>query len=289
MATTVGTRPAPSSSVRARRGLENLLLYGFLVLVAAFMLLPFVWMLSTSLKPADEIFGFPPIIISRNFNLDSYRYLVTEYNIFRILWNSLFISTSFTLLSLFFCSLGGYGFAKYSFPGRSGLFIFLLATLMIPFVVTMVPLYLIMRDLTWIDTFWPLIIPGAANAFGIFFMRQFISTIPNELLDAARIDGASEFGIYWRVIVPVVSPGLVSLGLIFFMGAWNDFLWPLVILKSPENFTLPLLIRSLIGPVGRTVYNVQMAASIISIIPLLIIFLAFQRRFIEGVTAGALD
>ena len=289
MATTVGTRPAPSSGVRAKRGLENLLLYGFLVLVAAFMLLPFVWMLSTSLKPADEIFGFPPVIISKNFNLSSYSYLVTEYNIFRILGNSLLISASFTLLSLFFCSLGGYGFAKYSFPGRSGLFFFLLATLMVPGIVTMVPLYLIMRDLGWLDTFWPLIIPGAANAFGIFFMRQFISTIPNELLDAARIDGASEFGLYWRIIVPVASPGLISLGLIFFMGAWNDFLWPLVILKSPENFTLPLLIRSLTGPVGRTAFNVQMAASIISIIPLLVIFLALQRRFIEGVTAGALD
>lgn len=289
MASTARTRPAPSSGLRVKRLLENVLLYGFLVTVAVFMLLPFVWMLSTSLKPADEIFGFPPIIISRNFNLSSYRYLVTEYNIVRILGNSLLISMSFTLLSLFFCSLGGYGFAKYSFPGRGGLFVFLLATLMIPFVVTMVPLYLIMRDLTWIDTFWPLIIPGAANAFGIFFMRQFISTIPDELLAAARIDGASEFGIYWRIIVPVVSPGLISLGLIFFMGAWNDFLWPLVILKSPEHFTLPLLIRSLIGPVGRTVYNVQMAASIISIIPLLVIFLAFQRRFIEGVTAGALD
>jgi len=289
VASTARTRPAPSSGLRVKRLLENVLLYGFLVTVAVFMLLPFVWMLSTSLKPADEIFGFPPIIISRNFNLSSYRYLVTEYNIVRILGNSLLVSMSFTLLSLFFCSLGGYGFAKYSFPGRGGLFVFLLATLMIPFVVTMVPLYLIMRDLTWIDTFWPLIIPGAANAFGIFFMRQFISTIPDELLDAARIDGASEFGIYWRIIVPVVSPGLISLGLIFFMGAWNDFLWPLVILKSPEHFTLPLLIRSLIGPVGRTVYNVQMAASIISIIPLLVIFLAFQRRFIEGVTAGALD
>ena len=275
--------------MRAKRGLENVLLYGFLVIVAAFMLLPFVWMLSTSLKPADEIFGFPPVIISKNFNLSSYSYLVTEYNIFRILGNSLLISASFTFLSLFFCSLGGYGFAKYSFPGRSGLFFFLLATLMVPGIVTMVPLYLIMRDLGWLDTFWPLIIPGAANAFGIFFMRQFISTIPNELLDAARIDGASEFGIYWRIIVPVVSPGLISLGLIFFMGAWNDFLWPLVILKSPENFTLPLLIRSLTGPVGRTAFNVQMAASIISIIPLLVIFLALQRRFIEGVTAGALD
>jgi ABC-type glycerol-3-phosphate transport system permease component len=133
-----------------------------------------------------------------------------------------------------------------------------------------------------------MIIPGAANAFGIFFMRQYISTLSDELLDAARIDGASEFALYWRIALPIVAPGLTSLGLIFFMNAWNSFLWPLVTLKSQENFTLPIVIRSMIGPVGRTVYDVQMAASVISVIPLLIIFLIFQRRFVEGITAGAL-
>ena len=159
---------------------------------------------------------------------------------------------------------------------------------MIPFGVLLIPLYVIMLELSWIDTFWPLIIPGAANAFGIFFMRQYISTISDELLDAARIDGASEYAIFWRVILPIVSPALVSLGLIFFMGSWNNFLFPLVILKSPENFTLPLTIRSLIsGGLGRPVYNLQMAGSVISIVPLLIIFLIFQRRFIDGITAGA--
>jgi ABC-type glycerol-3-phosphate transport system permease component len=275
-------------TLRLGRILENIVLYGLLILTSVFMLLPFLWMLSTSLKPPDEIFGFPPILISENMTLNAYRFLIQEYDIFRVLGNTLFMSGSFTLLSLFFCSLGGFGFAKYNFPGRSGLFVFLLATMMIPFVVTMVPLFLIMRDFKWIDTFWPMILPGAANAFGIFFMRQYISSIPNDLLDAARIDGAKEFGIYWRVIVPMIAPGLISLGLIFFMGAWNNFLWPLVILKSPENFTLPLVIRSMTGTVGRTAYDTQMAASIISIIPLLIIFLIFQRRFIEGITAGAI-
>jgi ABC-type glycerol-3-phosphate transport system permease component len=275
-------------TLRLGRILENIVLYGLLILTSVFMLLPFLWMLSTSLKPPDEIFGFPPILVSENMTFNAYRFLIQEYDIFRVLGNTLFMSGSFTLLSLFFCSLGGFGFAKYDFPGRSGLFVFLLATMMIPFVVTMVPLFLIMRDFKWIDTFWPMILPGAANAFGIFFMRQYISSIPNDLLDAARIDGAKEFGIYWRVIVPMIAPGLISLGLIFFMGAWNNFLWPLVILKSPENFTLPLVIRSMTGTVGRTAYDTQMAASIISIIPLLIIFLIFQRRFIEGITAGAI-
>jgi ABC-type glycerol-3-phosphate transport system permease component len=145
-----------------------------------------------------------------------------------------------------------------------------------------------MTKLSWTNTFLPLIIPGAASAFGIFFMRQYISTINNELLDSARIDGAGEFTIFLRIIIPIVAPGMTSLGLIFFMGAWNDFLFPLVILKKPNLFTLPIAINQMIqSMIGRPVYSQQMAAAVISIIPLLIIFLVFQRRFVEGITAGA--
>lgn len=268
--------------------LTDALLYGLLIAVSAFMIIPFIWMVSTSLKPADEIFAIPPIIISPNSSLNAYIYLQEQYNILGIVWNTFFIAFSATILRLFFCALGGYGFAKFKFPGQGALFAFLLGTMVIPSAITLVPVYIIMRDLKWIDTFWPLIIPGAANAFGIFFMRQYIMSVSNELMDAARIDGAGEFTIFWRIILPIVAPGLTSLGLIFFMGSWNDFLGPLIYLKSPEHFTLPLIIRSLIGPVGRTVYDVQMATSVISLIPLLIIFLIFQRRFVEGITAGAI-
>ena len=268
--------------------LTDLLMYGMLIAVSAFMILPFIWMVSTSLKPADEIFTIPPIIISPNSSLNAYSYLQEQYNILGIVRNTFVIAFSATILRLFFCALGGYGFAKFKFPGQGILFAFLLGTMVIPSAVTLVPIYIIMRDLKWIDTFWPLIIPSAANAFGIFFMRQYIMSVSNELMDAARIDGAGEFTIFWRIILPIIAPGLTSLGLIFFMGSWNDFLGPLIYLKSPENFTLPLIIRSLIGPVGRTVYDVQMAASVISLIPLLIIFLIFQRRFVEGITAGAI-
>ncbi|HJR80739.1 MAG TPA: carbohydrate ABC transporter permease [Anaerolineales bacterium] len=264
------------------------LMYGLLIAVSAFMILPFIWMVSTSLKPADEIFAIPPIIISPNSSLNAYVYLQEQYNILGIVWNTFVVAFGATMLRLFFCALGGYGFAKFKFPGQGALFAFLLGTMVIPSVVTLVPVYIIMRDLKWIDTFWPLIIPGAANAFGIFFMRQYIMSVSNELMDAARIDGAGEFTIFWRIILPIIAPGLTSLGLIFFMGSWNDFLGPLIYLKSPEHFTLPLIIRSLVGPVGRTVYDVQMATSVISLIPLLIIFLIFQRRFVEGITAGAI-
>jgi len=268
--------------------LTDILIYGLLIGVSAFMILPFIWMVSTSLKPADEIFAIPPIIISPNSSLKAYVYLQEQYNILGIVKNTFVIAFSATILRLFFCALGGYGFAKFKFPGQGALFAFLLATMVIPGAVTLVPVYIIMRDLKWIDTFWPLIIPGAANAFGIFFMRQYIMSVSNELMDAARIDGAGEFTIFWRIILPIIAPGLTSLGLIFFMGSWNDFLGPLIYLKSPEHFTLPLIIRSLVGPVGRTVYDVQMATSVISLIPLLIIFLIFQRRIVEGITAGAI-
>ena len=268
--------------------LTDILMYSLLIAVSIFMILPFIWMVSTSLKPADEIFAIPPIIISPHSSLNAYKYLQENYNILGIVKNTFVIAFSSTLLRLFFCALGGYGFAKFKFPGQGFLFAFLLGTMVIPSAVTLVPIYIIMRDLKWIDTFWPLIIPGAANAFGIFFMRQYIMSVSNELMDAARIDGAGEFTIFWRIILPIIAPGLTSLGLIFFMGSWNDFLGPLIYLKSPEHFTLPLIIRSLVGPVGRTVYDVQMAASVISLIPLLIIFLIFQRRFVEGITAGAI-
>jgi ABC-type glycerol-3-phosphate transport system permease component len=273
---------------RLRHFLIAILLYTVLVMISLFMLIPFIWMLSTSFKLPEDVFGYPPVLFSERSTLLNYEYLLREKNLLRIVGNTFFVAASATLLSLFFCSLGGYGFAKYRFPGRTALFSFLLATMIIPAAVTMVPNFVIMRQLGWVDTFWPLIVPGAANAFGIFFMRQYISSISDELLDAARIDGAHEFGIYWRVIVPIIVPGLTSLGMIFFMGSWNNYLGPLIFLKSPEKFTLPLAIFSFGGAVGLTNYTAQMAMSVISLIPLLIIFLVFQRRFVEGITAGAI-
>lgn len=273
---------------RLNRLLGDVLLYGLLIAISIFMMLPFIWMLSTSFKPEEEIFRMPPVLVSRNMSLASYQNLIEQRHFLRILANTFVVAFSATALQLFFCSLGGYGFAKFKFPGRKQLFSFLLATMIVPFSIMMVPLYVTMLRLNWVDSFWPLIIPGAANAFGIFFMRQYIMSINSELLDSARIDGAGEFTIFARIVAPIIAPGLTSLGLIFFMGAWNNFMWPLVILKSPLNLTLPIAIRSIVaGVIGRPVYNLQMAGSVISIIPLLIIFLLFQRRFLEGITAGA--
>lgn len=266
----------------------NFLLYGVLVVISAFMVLPFIWMLSTSFKLPEDVFGFPPVLFSERSTAINYFYLIQEKNLLRIVWNTFFVSLAGTIFSLFFTSLGGYGFAKFDFPGKGPMFAFLLATMIIPGAVMMVPSFVLMRQFGWVDSFLPLIVPGAANAFGIFFFRQYISTLSDELLDAARIDGASEFGIYTRIVVPIISPGMTSLGLIFFMGAWNNYLGPLIYLKSPDKFTLPLAIASFGGAVGLTNYNAQMAMSVISLIPLLIIFLIFQRQFLQGITAGAI-
>ncbi len=272
---------------RASRWTGNALMYALLLAISIFMFFPFLWMVITSFKTADEIFTIPMIFLPAHPDLHAYIYLFQEYHIINIVWNTFMIAITGTALSLFFCSLGGYAFAKFKFPGQGPLFSFLLGTMIIPGAVTLVPVFIIMRDLKWIDTILPLVVPGAANAFGIFFMRQYISTISDDIMDAARMDGASEFAIYWRIIVPIIAPGLTSLGLIFFMGAWNAILGPLIYLKSQEHFTLPLIIRSMTSTVGRTVYDNQMAASVISIIPLLIIFLLFQRRLMEGIAAGA--
>ncbi len=272
---------------KASRWGGNALMYVLLIVVCIFMLFPFLWMVITSFKTADEIFTIPMILLPKHPDLHAYQYLWNTYDILRITYNTFIIAAVGTLLSLFFCSLGGYAFAKFKFPGQGPLFSFLLGTMVIPGAVTLVPVFLIMRDLKWIDTILPLVIPGAANAFGIFFMRQYISTISDDIMDAARMDGASEFAIYWRIIVPIIAPGLTSLGLIFFMGGWNAIMGPLIYLKTPLKFTLPLVIRSMTSPVGRTVYDMQMAASVISIIPLMIIFLLFQRRLMEGIAAGA--
>jgi ABC-type glycerol-3-phosphate transport system permease component len=263
-----------------------IVMYIVLTAVALFMILPFIWMLSTSFKPQTEIFTRPPLIISPNMNLDGYRFII-DAGVLSALGNTVIISLWYTAFALFFCALGGFGFAKYRFPGRGLLFGLLLGTMMIPAAVTMVPSYVIMLNFKWIDTFYPLIVPGAANAFGIFFMRQYISTVNNELLDAARIDGCSEFGVFRRVVAPIVAPGLISLGLIFFMSSWNNFLGPLIYLKSPENFTLPLFMTTLQGPPGFSAYREWMGVAVISVVPLLGIFLLLQRRFIEGITSGA--
>jgi ABC-type glycerol-3-phosphate transport system permease component len=266
--------------------LVRALVYLVLAGMSAFMVFPFVWMLVSALKPFPEIFSGAHFL-PQHWTLHNFSSFFHQTNAARALWNSFYIATATTALSLFLCALGGYGFAKFRFPGRNVLFAFVIATLVIPFAAIVVPLFVMMRNtFHWVDTPWPLIVPSAANAFGIFFMRQYMLSIPDEILDAARVDGATERRIFFRIVLPVCAPALISLGIIVFIASWNGFLWPLVVLPSPHHWTLPLVLRSLQGPPGRTPYDVLMAGSVISVLPLVLGFLVFQRRLVSGIMAG---
>ena len=199
--------------------------------------------------------------------------------------NSVFIATASTLLTLFFCSLGGYAFAKYQFRGQKILFGILLASMMVPFQVLLVPLFGLMYDIGWLNSYKAIIIPFSVGAFGVFLMRQFIVTIPSELLDAARIDGCSEFGIYYRVVLPIIKPALGALTIYSFLGSWNGYLWPLIILRDEVKYTLPIGLANLVG-IYRQDYGMLMAGTLLSLMPIVILFLAMQREFVQGITLG---
>jgi ABC-type glycerol-3-phosphate transport system permease component len=261
--------------------------YAGIVALSLFMVFPFIWMLISSFKPFAEIFA-GRTLLPQQPTLDNYVRLFEQSQALLKVWNSLFIATVYTVVALLLCTLGGYAFAKFRFPGRRTLFALMLATMTIPFAVVMIPLFIVMRNVfDWIDTPWPLIVPTAANAFGIFFMRQYLLSLPDEMLDAARVDGASELAIFLRIVLPTSIPGLASLGIIFFMARWNDFLWPLAVLRSDEARTVPLMLIALQGPPGRTAYDVLMAGSVVSVVPMLLLFLFLQRYLVAGVTSGA--
>jgi ABC-type glycerol-3-phosphate transport system permease component len=277
-----GSFRRPGSETLVRSGT-----YLALIALSLFAIFPFVWMAVSSFKPFREIFAGDTFLPAAP-TLDNYIRLFAEHGAALKVWNSLFIAAVGTVAALFLCTLGGYAFAKFRFPARRTLFGLMLATMTIPFAVVMVPLFILMRNVFgWIDTPWPLIVPTAANAFGIFFMRQYLQSLPDEMLDAARVDGASELAIFWRIVLPTSIPGLASLGIIFFMARWNDFLWPLAVLRSDEVRTVPVMLDALQGPAGRTAYDLLMAGSVVSVVPMLIVFAILQRHLVAGVTSGA--
>ena len=276
------------TAVRLRRStLVKAASYLALAAVSALMLFPFAWMLASSFKPFTEIFAGHSFLPEQP-TLANYASLFQQSDALRKVWNSFYIAALYTALAVFLCAMGGYGFAKFRFPGRGVLFGFLLATMAVPFAVVMVPLFIMMRNwFHWIDTPWPLIVPWAANAFGIFFMRQYMLSVPDDMLDAARVDGASELRIFLRLVLPVSRPGLASLAILFFVLKWNDFLCPLAVLRSDEVQTVPVMLNSLQGPPGRTAFDVLMAGSVVSVLPMLLLFLLLQRHLVVGLTAGA--
>jgi len=258
-----------------------------LVMGAVAMVLPFYYMLMTSLKPLSEVSQASPSFVVQNPTLQSYQDLLASDLVYRSAINSIVVATLQTLGVLFFCTLAGYAFSKHRFPGRDMLFLLLLSTMMIPSAVLLVPSFLLYRDLGWLDTWMPLIVPGLGGAFGVFLARQFFEKIPDSLIESARLEGCHEFNIYCRIVMPISRPLVATLGILTFLGSWNSFLGPLIVLLDEKLFTLPLVISMLQGRFpGKD--NVQMAGAMISILPVLILFFLFQKQVVESLASSGL-
>jgi multiple sugar transport system permease protein len=245
---------------------------------------PFIWILATSFKPAAEIARIPPTFFPENPTLNSYATIFNDPKIplARFYLNSALVAFGRVIITLFVSSLLGFVFAKYRFPGKNLLFGFILIQLMVPFTVIMIPSYLILVQLRLIDSLWGLVIPSMVDAFGIFLMRQFIEVFPNDLIDAARIDGSGEFGIYWRIVLPNMGAALATLGIFTFMATWNDYLWPLIVITTHEKRTLPLLLTWYNSQHAQR-YDLTMAASVLVLVPVLVMYVFFQRWIVRGV------
>ena len=267
--------------------LKLIAVYLVLVIGLIAMIAPFLWMLSTSFKSTKAIFRFPPDWIPAQPTLAHYQKLFETLDFLTPFKNTVIVAVSITFLSLLICSMAGYAFAKFRFPGRDKLFIGLLGTLMVPGQITMIPVFLLLNKLRLLNSYPGLILPGLASAFSIFFMRQFIRTIPDELLEAARIDGASERYIFFKIVLPLCKPALATLGIFNFTGSWNSFLWPLIIASSEKMYTLPVAIANL-GGQYQTDYGLQMAGAVVVLVPIIIVFLFAQRYFIKGITLSGL-
>lgn len=269
--------------------LGQVLKYGALILLSLWMLLPFYWMISASLMTSKEIIQMPPPLVPSILQWNNYVRVTEVVDLGRSYLNSLLVTGLTVVGILFTSSLAGFAFAKYQFPGRDVLFAMILATMMIPFFVILIPVFYIVKQFGWTNNYFGLIMPGLVSAYGIFMMRQFILTLPDELLDAARIDGANEFRIYWQIILPLTGPALATLGVFNMISVWNSFLWPLLIAQSPDLYTVPLALNNLrTFGMEAQVLNLQMAGTVASVIPTLIVFVFLQRYFTQGIALTGL-
>jgi multiple sugar transport system permease protein len=279
---------------RPTRALRYVILSAGAVLFVA----PFAYMVTSSFQPLSEIFSYPPKWIPTDPTLQNYRdFFGSGHQIGRWIVNSAFTTAAITVAQLFFSSLVAYTFAKRTFPGRDVLFFLMLATMMLPVQITVIPNYLILKgiplfggnDLSgigghgWLDSYWGIIMPNLVSPFGIFLLRQYMRSIPDELLDAARMDGAGHFRIYWKVILPLSRPALAALAIFTFQFWWAAFFWPLIVVSSPQLYTLPLGL-ALFQDQNRTAWNLITAGSVLASLPLIVVFLLFQRQFVRGIS-----
>lgn len=273
-----------SDATAKKKGIriQDIVLYFFLSLLAFIMLFPMLWMFVSSFKTLVEVTTIPPIIFPRRLCWENYSQILTIIPFLRMYLNSIFTTVVATVSVLFFSTLGGYTFGKFSFPGKSLLFNIIIATMLIPFTIQIVPLYLLMAKLGLVDTYVGMIAPSLMTAFGIFMVRQFVTSIPDEMLDACRIDGCGEFRIFGTIVVPLLGPCLGALLIFTFMSNWDSFLWPLIIMNTTTRYTLPVGLSMLTNEFASETHLIMTGASL-SIIPVLIVFAFAERQIIQGI------
>jgi multiple sugar transport system permease protein len=295
---TAGVTPPPTTTVAAgpvrgpaRRvaepGIRKVVYSVLLAVVCLLVLVPFVWMISSSLKHDNQVFTVPTQWVPREFVWSNYVDIWTQIPMLTYLRNSAFLAIVISFLQVLTGSFAAYGFAKLRFPGRDWLFLAYLATIAVPWQAYMIPQYLIMENLGLVDTHLSIILLQAFGAFGVFLMRQYYQSIPDELIEAARIDGLSEYGIWWRIMLPLSRPAIASLGLLTFVSTWNDYMGPFIYLTSNELWTVQLGLRSFVGQYDAA-YAMIMTGSVISILPVVLVFLLGQRQFIQGIATSGL-
>ncbi|MFD4944854.1 carbohydrate ABC transporter permease [Streptomyces sp. NPDC058239] len=265
---------------------RGILLTSGLAIVLAAVAIPFYWLVVASTHSSKEIFDSPPPMLPGGHLLDNLTSLQESAQFGRVVLNSLLIAVVYTVCAGAVCALAGYGFAKYRFRGREGVFGLLMLGLVIPAQVTLVPLFKMMAELQWLNTYQAVIMPNLALPFGIFLMRQSMASLPDELLDAGRMDGCGELRLFWKVVLPPMKPALAALAIFLFLYQWNDFVWPLIILRDGASFTIPVALASLQG-LDDTDYGAILTGTSIAAIPMVVVFLALQRHFVSGLLAGA--
>ncbi|WP_060887890.1 carbohydrate ABC transporter permease [Streptomyces caniscabiei] len=283
--------PVAEKSVRRRRIRQEwgrpwlyLPLTGLLLL----MVTPFLWMLSGSFKPEADIRKIPPDLIPTRPTLTNFQELFSSLDFTRMFANSVLVALAVTAGNLIFCSMLGYALAKLEFRGQRAVFTVVIATLMVPGLVTFVPLYVLVANMQLTGSLLGLILPFLATPFGVFLMRQFISTLPDELIDAARVDGCRELAIFWKIILPLTKPALATLGIITFLGSWNNFLWPLVVAQNESQYTLPVGLALASSGQDFTRFGILLAGAVVVLLPVTIVFLLFQRHFVAGIATTGL-
>ncbi len=276
-----------AAAARVRRIAASIAIHALLVVAAALTLFPLVWMLAASLMPAGEATALPPRLLPSAPTLEHYRALLGRLDLARYLGASAMVALGATAFSVTLNSMAGYAFAKLRFPGRERISRVLLAALVVPGQVGMFPLFLLLREMGLLNSYWGVVVPSMASIFGIFLVRQYAEAIPDALLDAARVDGAGELRIFFQIALPLCRPILVTLAVATFMGTWNDFLWPLVVLTDDRLYTLPVALAGLFGEHVQDT-ELMMAGAVVTVLPVMLVFLALQRYYVAGLTAGGL-